>query len=135
MHNYNKEANMALQKLRRLSNKQIKEDHEALVGLQSIPNYAPPDPNYSTERLLMLENNAEVLRDRVVQTRKLLNNLLDDLAFADNESHTAVQRMKLHVLSQFGPDSSEVQLIGLTRKSEYRRGVRRVAPPSSNPHG
>jgi hypothetical protein len=126
---------MALPRLRRISSAQLKEDHDALVGLQSITNYAPPDPDYSTTRLLELENNVNIIRDRIVQTMKLLDNLRDEAAVAENVYHEAIQRMKLHVLSQFGPDSIEVQTIGLVRKSERRRSVRRVSQPSSNKNG
>jgi hypothetical protein len=51
----------------------------------------------------------------------------DLAAAAEWALHDGMLGAKAQVIAQYGPDSNAVQLLGLKRKSERRRPVRRAA--------
>jgi hypothetical protein len=51
----------------------------------------------------------------------------DAVAAAEWALHEGILGAKAQVIAQYGPDSHAMQLMGLKRKSERRRPVRRAA--------
>ena len=121
---------MAPRSTRRLSPDEIAADREALLALKNIGDYTPTNPAYSADALAALGDALE----RAEQTRLHAENMLDaarDQAMsAALALHEALLGVKVQVLAQYGPDSFEIQALGLKRKSERKRPARRAVPVS-----
>jgi hypothetical protein len=67
----------------------------------------------------------EEVQEAVVSAAQALKSARTVEAEAERAFHAGILGAKAEVLTQYGADSSAVQLVGLTRKSERRRPVRR----------
>jgi hypothetical protein len=110
----------------RLPSNDIQADRQALNGIQLLNDYAPMNRAYSTEHLEELGRAMEAAHQaeaRAVQAQAIAR----ELAIATEWAlHDALLGAKTQVIAQYGPDDHAVQLLGLKRKSERRRPVRRA---------
>jgi hypothetical protein len=92
-----------------------------------MPDYQPLDANLRTEHLTQLQATLS----QAVQSRMALEVALDNARTIEAETshmyHDLVVRSRAHVGVQYGPDSAAIALVGLKRKSERKRPVRRKA--------
>ncbi len=116
---------------RRLPADDIQTNRHALIGVQSLPNYAPMNSAYSAGTLGELGRAMEAAQQAEVRAVQALATARDLAAAAEWALHDGLLGAKAQVIAQFGPDSSAVQLLGLKRKSERRRPVRRTPPPTT----
>ncbi len=86
----------------RLSPARIQEDRDAFAALQAIAGYTPNNPAYAISAL-----TAATARD--------------EAAAREWEFHDLILGAKDQIRAQFGKDSTEVQAVGLKRRSEYSR--------------
>jgi hypothetical protein len=121
---------MTLRSTRRLSSDQIKADRETLLALKNIGGYAPANPAYSTEALAALGEALEQAEQARLRAENELEAAREQVLAAAMALHEAVLTAKTQVLAQYGPDSFEIQALGLKRKSERKRPARRAAPQS-----
>ncbi|HEU5014277.1 MAG TPA: hypothetical protein VFT66_17265 [Roseiflexaceae bacterium] len=122
---------MAFNQTRRLSGPEMQADEDALLAIKQLPDYKPINPSYNTERLSVLE---AALNQAEQEERRLANALAaarDTATAAAWELHNAVLGAKTQVIAQYGPDSNEVQSLGLKKKSERKRPVRRSTAVAS----
>jgi hypothetical protein len=112
---------------RRLSPDEIQADRNALIGIQSLPDYTPMNSTYSAATLAELGRAMEEARQAEVRAQQALAAARDAAAAAEWALHEGMLGAKAQVVAQYGPDSNAVQLLGLKRKSERRRPVRRAA--------
>jgi hypothetical protein len=118
---------MALNEHRRLAQDDIQADRTALLAIRELREYSPHNPAISTETLISLE--AALLRAQQEELR-LRNNLdaaRDTTTAAAWSLHNAILGAKAQVIAQYGYNSNAVQSLGLKKKSERRRPVRRSA--------
>ena len=118
---------MAKNEGKRLPSGKIEADANGFEALQAIQGYYPINSTYS---LAALRAAYQSLRD----SRRVE---LESAAAAAVARETAVVRewhfhnlmlgAKEQVIAQFGKDSTEVQALGLKRKSEYKPPRRRSA--------
>jgi len=116
---------MAKDEIKRLKAAALKADEDAYTALKTIQGYKPANPDYA---LPLLENMHQAMtgnQDRELIAEKEWKSARDDANDAEWEFHNAVLGMKDQVIAQFGVDSNEVQLLGLKKKSEYKRPGRR----------
>ena len=118
---------MALNRSRRLSSDEIQANRNALIGVQSLPDYAPTNSAYSAAQLADLGRAMEEARQAEVRAAQSLALARDAAAAAEWALHEGILGARTQVLAQYGPDSNAVQLVGLKRKSERRRPARRSA--------
>jgi len=103
----------------------IENDRTILRALQDISEYAPRDDELSTT---MLSASEAALVQAEIETARLR---LAYEAARDRETeaglafHNNILRAKAEVIAQFGADSQAVHAMGLKRKSERKRPVRR----------
>jgi len=114
---------------RRLSPEAIQNNRSALIGLQSLPDYQPQNPACSVGELDALVRTMELAQQAEVRALQVLAAARDAAAVSEWQLHEAMLAAKAQVIAQYGPDAPAVQLVGLKRKSERRRPVRRVAQP------
>lgn len=111
---------------RRLPADDIQADRNALIGLQSLADYAPINRAYSASALAELGQAMEAARLAEVRAMQALAAARDAVAAAEWALHESVLGARAQVIAQYGADSSAVQLLGLKRKSERKRPARRV---------
>lgn len=104
----------------------IEADRDALVGLKTLADYAPSNPDFSAAAIT---NSEAALREAEAAELRLANALAaarDARAAAGVELHARMLGAKAAVISQYGPNSDAVQALGLKKKDDYRRVFRRV---------
>jgi hypothetical protein len=116
---------------RRLSPDAIEANRTALLALRNIRDYAPHNGVYSVDALTALETALREAEQARMQAQHALDAARDRVAAATLALHEALLGAKAQVLAQYGPDSYEVQAIGLKRKSDRKRPARRAAPAGS----
>lgn len=112
---------------RRMPADNVQANRNALIGLQSLPDYMPANRAYTVERLLEIAQEVERLREEEVRAAQTLAMLRDQAASAEWAMHDGILGARAQVIAQYGPDSHAVQLLGLKRKSERKRTVRKAA--------
>ena len=112
---------------RRIPTDELQADRQALSGIRLLTDYAPMNRACSTVRLEELGHAMEAAQQaeaRAIQAQAIAR----DLAIASEWAmHDALLNAKTQVIAQYGSDAHEVQLLGLKRKSERRRPMRRAA--------
>ena len=122
---------MAINRNRRLPADDIQADRNALIGIQSLPNYTPSNRAYDAAQLAELGRAMEEARQAEVRAVQALAAARDAAQAAEWALHEGILGAKSQVIAQYGPDSNAVQLLGLKKKSERRRPVRRAAATSA----
>jgi hypothetical protein len=109
----------------------LQEDHEAILAISSLPNYSPYNSNDSAPALKQLDTQCLQLEQELQQLHQAYEAGRERLIAAAWARHHAVLRAKLQVIAQYGADSCEVQAIGLKRRSERKRSVRKLNKTTS----
>ena len=117
---------MTVNRARRLSSDEIQESRTALIGIQSLPDYVPANSAYAASSLAELGRAMEEARQAEVRAMQALKTARDVAAEAEWALREGILGARTQVLAQYGPDSHAVQLVGLKRKSERKRPVRRT---------
>ena len=108
---------MANAKTRPLTPKQLQDDLDAFAALKNIVGYKPSNPDYEISN----GNTAKEARTAAASR--------DDEVAAQWAFHDYVLGTKDQVKAQFGPNSNEIQALGLKKKSEYKSPSRRNTTP------
>jgi hypothetical protein len=101
-------------------------DRAALVALRVLTDYAPSNPAIGIESLNALEARLRQAEEAELLASKALAAARDARVAASWELHNAMLSAKAAVIGQYGHNSNAVQAIGLKKKSDYRRRVRRT---------
>ncbi|MFN8479725.1 MAG: hypothetical protein U0074_18065 [Kouleothrix sp.] len=104
----------------------ISADRDALVGLKTLDDYAPSNPEFSTAAIAASEAALREAEEAELRLMKALAAARDARDAAGVELHSRMLGAKAAVISQYGPSSDAVQALGLKKKDDYRRVVRRV---------
>jgi hypothetical protein len=99
----------------------IAEDRKSLIGIRSLPDYAPRNEACTAPRLTALQQAMEAATETVIHIRQGLTTARDDEAATIRAFHEGILLAKTEVIAQYGADSGVVQLMGLKRKSDRRR--------------
>ena len=118
---------MTTNRSRRLPADDIQANRQALSGIQMLSDYAPMNNAYSAARLEELRQAMEQAQQaelRAAQAQAIARELAMAAEWA---MHDCLLGAKTQVIAQYGPDAHALPLLGLRRKSERRRPVRRAA--------
>ena len=116
---------MARNQSKRLPPVKIEVDERGLAALQAIANYTPINPAYSLDAVRNAHVELENLRRAEAQAAAAMAAVRDQKVAQEWEFHNLMLGVKEQVIAQFGKDSSEVQALGLKRKSEYKPPTRK----------
>lgn len=122
---------MAMDETRHPGNERIYSDLEVLRAILNLRDYQPINPAYSTEALSALAAalaSAEQAEQLAETTYASARDTKIDAAWA---LHNAILAAKTQVIAQYGPNSNEVESLGLKKKSARRRPLRRSSSASS----
>ncbi len=103
--------------------KLLVEDDRALAALAQIGGYQPNNPTATVENLQRLQTEMIKARDAKTAAEAAHKAASDQANDTARAYHEAILLAKVQVKGQFGPDSAEVQSIGLKRSSERKRPV------------
>ncbi|MEI6179901.1 MAG: hypothetical protein WCP31_04045 [Chloroflexales bacterium] len=111
--------------LSRIPAQTIAVDRTSFLALQSLSDYAPQNAIYSVATIQQREISLAQASQAVIRLREALDQarrVEDELAHA---FHEAMLGARQQVIAQYGPDSAAVEIVGLTRKSDYKHPTQR----------
>jgi hypothetical protein len=106
----------------------LEADQAALFAIRDLPNYSAVNPDYSVAALSALEDEFLRTRDARIRATRALAAARSAKIAAARLFHGSMRVAKSAVVAQYGDDAPEVQAIGLKKRSERKRPVRRAAP-------
>lgn len=111
----------------RLSPATLDADRDTVLALQDMADYRPHNPTHDIESLTTLEAMLTTAEQAERRAQIALDAARDKAIAAAHAFHDATLGAKAEVIAQYGANSSAVQAIGLKRKSDRRRPLRRSA--------
>lgn len=118
---------------RKLTAQVIQQDVDAFNGLGSIHTHHPSS-EATPEALQVAHQTMQIRRQAEKEQEASYQAAVDATRAAEWEFHNGVLAMKEIVRGQFGSDSNEARAIGLKKKSERKKPVRKkstTAPASA----
>ena len=122
---------MASNPNRRVHAHTIQTDRESYIAMQSMTDYTPANVSYSSAELVDAYQTMEAALAAEINALNALKAARDTARKAEWNFHEAILGAKDQVIAQYGVDSNQVQAMGLKKKSDRKRSVRRVAAPSA----
>ena len=119
---------------RRISPSVLQADTDALAALKNISNYTPANAVYALAKVQTAAAAMSAEQETETQKQAELDAARDNTVAAEWAFHNAILGVKEQVRAQFGPDSNEVQALGLVKKSEKAKPSAKAAPtPPAKP--
>lgn len=118
---------------RKRSSPTLDNARKRLAGLKSIKDKEQLGPRMSVAAYEQRVIAFAVKLAEYNQMLSVLDQMLNDLQREERELQTETARMLAGVGAHFGPDSSEYEQAGGTRKSERKRPVRKAKPKKTEP--
>lgn len=112
-------------KTRRLSPNEYAKEKAQFAALKQIPDYEPRKPEYAVAAIEPVINRLDSKLEREAQLNAELAALRDEIAADCTILVEKNDGAALQVAAQYGEDSTEVQSLGRTRKSERATGLTR----------
>ena len=112
---------------RRLTPTEATTIRDVIVRLQSLPDYKPANTKYSIAALTVTGEAMDAAQDAILLAEQALSTARDNASEAEWAAYDRVRGVKAQVVAQYGDDSPAVQAVGLKKKSDYKRIVRRKA--------
>jgi hypothetical protein len=100
-------------------------DENGLAALEAITGYTPINPAYTLDAVRAAHRELKNCRDRESRVAAEAASARDRTVAKEWEFHNLMLGVKEQVIAQFSKDSTEVQALGLKRKSEYKPPKRR----------
>jgi hypothetical protein len=103
----------------------IATDRAVLKALLDITAYAPHNVAHAIPTLIEREAALEQAEIDAERARLALDAARERLIVASRDFHDSITGAKAEVIAQFGSDSQTIHAIGLKKRSERKRPVRR----------
>jgi hypothetical protein len=104
----------------------LQDDRDSFAALKNIPDYAPSNKDLTVAKIQALQDDMVEKDEAEVQALAAHDSARDDATASEWAFHNAVLGSKSQVTAQYGDDSNELQAVGLTKKSEYKKPVRKA---------
>jgi hypothetical protein len=98
----------------------LEADRQASVAVRELAGYAPANPAYNQAAMSASLAALQAARDLEIQAENALDAARDNAVAAEWDFHNFMLGVKAQVSAQYGPDSNELQALGLTKKSERK---------------
>jgi hypothetical protein len=105
----------------------LQADRNALIALEAISDYAPRNSRYSVQNGKAADAAVQATHAKIVRLKADLAAALDEAADNETEFHSIILGAKKEVGVQYGDSSDQVQALGLKKKDERKRPVRRAS--------
>lgn len=100
-------------------------DRVTLRAIQSLSDFQPFNETCSAASLQQLESALFVAEEAEARAQGALDQARQARLMAARAFHDAARIARSQVIAQYGENSTAVQLVGLTRKSDYKRPSKR----------
>ena len=117
---------MPITRTRRLRITELANDRTVVVGIQALTDYTPADKIHTPAKLLELTALMDQAHEAEILALNQYTAARDAAGIAEWTMHEAVLRTKSQVIAQYGPDSNAVQSLGLKKRVDRKRPVRRT---------
>ena len=117
---------MAQNQTRRIAPAVLQADRQAHAALQAVAGYAPANPAFSLTNIQNLRDQMEAEQAAEAEAQAAAMTARDVATAAEWAYHNGVLGAKEQVIAQFGKDSTQVQALGLKRKSEYKAPTKKT---------
>jgi hypothetical protein len=111
---------MAKDETKRLRPAQIQLNKDHFANLQRITTYAPANPAYTTELIDAAETQMNTDGTAEAQAIAAAAAARDTAVASEWKHHNLMLGARDQIVAQFGRDSNEAQMVGLTKKSERK---------------
>ena len=115
---------MAKNETRRLQPSVVQQDKDTCAALQNLSDYAPANTAFTTAKCTAALSNMTAAQQAYAQALAAFESAKNDVIASEWAFHNVILGAKSQVVAQYGPDSNEVEEIGLKRKSEYKSPTR-----------
>ncbi|HEX3559379.1 MAG TPA: hypothetical protein VHU19_09245 [Pyrinomonadaceae bacterium] len=122
---------MAKNETKRLNPSVLEADKTAFAALQSITNYTPANPAYTTAAVAAAHDELLAAQTTEAQTAAAAAAARDNAVSKEWNFHNLMLIVKDHATAQFGRNSNEVQSLGRKKASEYKPRARKSKPPQT----
>ena len=109
----------------------LQDDRDSFAALKNITDYAPSNKDLTAAKIQALQDDMVEKDETEVQALAAHDSARDDATDSEWAFHNAVLGMKDQVKAQYGADSNELQAVGLTKKSEFKKPSRAAKPSAS----
>jgi 1,4-alpha-glucan branching enzyme len=116
---------------RRLSKDELQNDDTRLTGIRSVVGYDPSNKAYTREKIDAADEDMKAKQEAERAALVAYNTARDNATEAEHTRHTLLLGGGDQVAAQFGKSSNEFQSLGLKKKNEYKRPVRRKKPTAT----
>jgi hypothetical protein len=116
---------MARNQSKRLPPVKIEADESGFAALQTITGYTPINSTYSLGAVKSAHDELQHLRGAEARAQAEAAEARHNSVAKEWEFHNLMLGVKDQIIAQFGKDSTEVEALGLKRKSEYKSPRRR----------
>jgi hypothetical protein len=111
---------MAKNETKRLRPAQIQLNKDHFANLKTIAGYAPANPAYTTALIDAAETQMNSDGAAEAQAVAAAAAARDSAVASEWKHHNLMLGARDQVVAQFGRDSNEAQMVGLTKKSERK---------------
>ena len=112
---------MAKNENRPINPAQLSANEAAFAALQDIRDYTPNNPAYTLAAVTTAHDALTAKQRAAVQAEAAAATARDEAVTEAWHFHNIILAVKDQVRGQYGKDSTEVQALGLKRKSEYKQ--------------
>lgn len=98
----------------------LRADYTTLLAIQNLDDYRPTNPDCDLAQLAQAAASLTQAEQAEIQAQDALRAARRLRVAAGHALHDLILAAKAQVIAQYGADSLAVELIGLTRKSDYR---------------
>jgi hypothetical protein len=95
-------------------------DREAYIAAQALGDYAPANAAYVKTAMTACFTAMAAAQETEIKAEQALAAARDNSVSAEWGFHNLVLGVKTQVAAQYGPDSNELQSLGLKKKSEHK---------------
>jgi len=100
-------------------------DQAAYIAAQALGNYAPANAAYAKTAMTACFTALQAAQEVEVKAQNALDAARDNAVTAEWDFHNMMLGVKTQVAAQYGPDSNELQSLGIKKKSEHKAPRRR----------
>jgi hypothetical protein len=106
-------------------------DQEVYIVVQALGDYKPANAVYAKTALTPCYTAMQSAREIDIKAEQARAAAHDNLVAAEWDFHNRMLGVKAQVVAQYGPDSNEVQSLGVKKKSERKAPGRRKEAKST----
>jgi hypothetical protein len=107
-------------KNKRLQPAILQADRDAFDALKGFTDYVPANPDFTIEKVTAAYDALDAAQSLAVQAQATADAARDTVVTRQWEFHEMILGVRDQAKARYGPNSDEVQALGIKKKSEYK---------------